>query len=161
MANWQAPYLPHNLPIVGVRRDFVNDCFDELLEFNCRLLCFRAADPRKCEQIINQAAHSICRIDNHANVMPAFLIKRSVGMPLQKLGKSGDVSNRRAQVMRHGVSERFEFFVDSSQLGGAFDYPLLQFSVEFVNFFFCALAFGHVTIDFHNGRRSAVLVASQ
>jgi hypothetical protein len=82
-------------------------------------------------------------------------------MFLQKLGESGNVSNRRAQIMRHLISKCFQFLVDGFELSGAFDHPLFKLFVQFANLFFRALAVGYVAVDFQNRCGSSVLVASQ
>ena len=58
----------------------------------------------------------------------------------QHLGKAADMAQRRPQVMRHRVTERFQFFVGSFQLGRPLFNPLFEFVIEFPDFLLSLLA---------------------
>src|SRR5581483_7641039 len=53
----------------------------------------------------------------------------------QNSGEPADVPQRRPQVMRNRVSERFEFLVRGLQLGCAFEHPSFQIVVKFADLF--------------------------
>ena len=62
------------------------------------LLRFSAADSREGQKIIHQAAHPVGCFQNHADVMPTFVVENGIRVFLQELGESGNMPNRRAQI---------------------------------------------------------------
>src|SRR5215207_7156972 len=53
------------------------------------------------------------------------------------LGKAADCTQGSAQVMRNRIRERFQLFVGSPQLGGAFDNTLFKFLIQGSDLLFC------------------------
>jgi hypothetical protein len=63
------------------------------------LLRLSAADPREGQKIVHQAAHPVGRVQNHPDVVPAFVVENGIRVFLQELRESGNMPNRRAQIV--------------------------------------------------------------
>ena len=76
----------------------------------------------------------------------AGLIIEPFAVILQK-GKAPavDATQGGAKVMRNGIGKRRQLLVGCFKLGSAVNDTLLQFGVEFLDFFLCLFALGDVT----------------
>ena len=78
-----------------------------------------AADLRERQQVVDQVAHPP-RVDLDAlERSPAIGIELVAVILLEDLNEAGNGADRRAQVVRHRVAERFELAVGRAQFGGA------------------------------------------
>lgn len=95
-----------------------------------------AGAPRKRQQTVEQLAHVATGDANPLQVAPSV---RTDGRPqvlLEGLGESAHRSQRRAQVVRHGVGEGVELLVCGGQLGGPTFDPVLEVGIEPANLLF-------------------------
>ena len=78
----------------------------------------RAADPRERQQVVDQLAHAP-RVDLDAIEMPLRGVIELVGVILfEDLHEAGDRAQRRAQIVRDRITERFELAIGGAQFGG-------------------------------------------
>src|SRR4029077_5543244 len=116
VANRQSPNPPNNFPRLRVRGNFADHGFHQLPKIDSCFLRFGPTDPREGQKIVHQAAHTGSRVENHADVVPTLVVQDGVSVLLQELGESGNMPNRRTQIVRDGIRKRLQFFVCGLQL---------------------------------------------
>ena len=70
------------------------------------------------QQVVDELAHLLTRVGDGLQVVRRLVRQLTVGGPLQHLDVAVDVPQRRAQIVRHGIAEGFQFLVDDGQFRG-------------------------------------------
>jgi len=70
---------------------------------------------RQVQQIVNKVSHVRDRLENLAEIAPRPLRKLLGALLLQDARVAVDVPQRRAQVVRDRLAERFEFLVERAE----------------------------------------------
>ena len=121
---------PFDLAVLGLGSEILKNGGDKRSQRDFLKIENVAANARKLEQIVNQAAHAL---DGAANAMDVFL---SVGPELrtpgfeENPGKAIDVAKGSTKVVGHGIAEGFEFAVRGLEFGRALADALLELFVE-------------------------------
>ena len=120
-------------------------------------MCLGAADPRKREQVVDQAAHPICRFQDHRQVSLTLFIERCSRALAQKLGKTCHVAKWGTQVVRYGIGKGFQLLVAGFERSGTF----CKLLVERLHLFLPALSCGDVVAGFKDRDRAVLLITPQ
>ena len=101
---------------------------DQLVKIDVSLFAIPTRpSAREGQQVVNQFPHPFRGLGNVRQMVEVFFGKRGAGVLLQHLHEAQDMAQRRAQIMRDGITERFQFLVGGLQLRRAFGDALLQF----------------------------------
>ena len=120
------------MPITSVSKDPAALTMTVVAEFPVPVqrLWDAYADPRQLEQAVDQATHPRAGIADARELFASRRIQRVAGLPFELRGEPVDRAQRRAQVVRHPVRERFQPAVRGLQFGGALAHALLQGFVQ-------------------------------
>lgn len=122
--------LPAHDPVFDLRLQQRNDFFDDRIQAR-RLEVQRVpADSRQIQQLIHQQAHAVDALFDALQVSSCFGVHSGGEVFNQDSGKTADVAERRAQIMRNGIGEGLQFVIGCRQLRCAFFHPLFKFLVE-------------------------------
>jgi hypothetical protein len=83
--------------------------------------------PGEGQQIVDQASHTLGRLGDRFHVRTGAMVERSAGALLEECRKADDVTQRRAQIVRHRIAEGLELavrHVRAPRYGGARDPPV-------------------------------------
>src|ERR1700733_14140995 len=111
--------LPRNVASVRIFPKLRNDSGDQLLQVDGYFDGLGTPDSREAQQVIDQISHPLGRFQYSLQVVVGFLVQCWSRAPLQQLGIADDMAKRRAQVMRHGIGERFQLLIRRLQLDSA------------------------------------------
>lgn len=99
-----------------------------------------AAEARKIQQLVDERAHALRGGLDRGEEAAALRIEARTFSLGEQRGKSREVAQRRAQVMRDGIGKRFELAVRGFEFGAVF----LELPVQLGHALFGATAFGDV-----------------
>jgi hypothetical protein len=108
---------------------------------------FRTPQSSKRQQVIDQAPHVRCRVSNFSQITAIRLIKRPGDALFQNADETGDVPNRGAEIVRDGVTERFQFAINHR-----------EFSIHVMKLFFGLFSFCNVLGDAQEENRLPTIV---
>src|ERR1035441_260117 len=99
---------------------------------------------RQCEKIVNQASHLFAAFSNPFQIFLAFLGKLRTEVFQNDASESIYRSQRCAQIVGDGITERLEFLVGSFELRCALNHSLLERTMHFPQRFFRSPALGGI-----------------
>ncbi len=128
-----------------IRRQFVADLADQGVEIDPSILDLSTAHAGEGQQVVDQYPHLAGRVRDDLQVVLALLILHLLAPLVEQLHEAGDVPERGAQIVRHGIAEGFQFLIGGLDLC----HMPLQLRVQFVDH-----RFGTPPVQgFHEGRR--------
>src|ERR1700722_3571918 len=86
---------PSNVPTLRIPPDFGNDLLDQLLQVHLHVPGLGPADPGKCQQVVDQVAHSFCRIEDRSYEPLTLLVEQGRCLSLQQLRVPGHMTKWR------------------------------------------------------------------
>ena len=102
------------------------------------------ADTRQVKEVINQHSHVLGFRANTVKVLAPLLIKTLAAIFQQCEAPSIDAAKGGTQIVRNGMGEGLQFMVGRFQFRRPRTHPLLQFSIEPVEFLFRLFALGDI-----------------
>src|SRR6202521_2052905 len=118
-----------------------------------------APNPREIQQFIDEQTHLLCPSLNALYMALGLRIEGGTEFFHEKLGKAPDMAQGRPQVMRHGVTESFQFSVGRFQLGRSLYDPMLEFVIEFSDFSLICFPLRNVADSHHSSTIHAFFVS--
>ena len=153
----QCADLPGDVALRCLAPNLVDGLSRQLVQADERVPRFGASDPGEGEKIVDQIAHLLGRFKEHRHVAAALLVEDRGRVLLQELGIARHVAKRRPQVVRGGISERFQLLVARFQLAA----PPLEVGIELPDPLLPALALGDVVVGREDRDRAILLVATE
>ena len=88
------------------------------------------AHPRQIQQLIHQQPHAVNSVLNAFQVTLRFWRQSGAKIFGQDFGKTANVPQRRAQIVRNRVGESLQLLIRGCQLRGTLLHPLFEFFVQ-------------------------------
>ena len=152
---WQAAAFPDDVTSLGVSLQGLECLLHQGFQIHIVVLHRGPAHTREAQQIVDEPAHFFGRVENLAEIVPAFFVQFLARSFPHQPGKGGDMADRSAQVVGDRIAEGFQLRVGGLQLRRAYDDALFQFHVETADFFLRPLALGDVADGDHGHKRLA------
>jgi hypothetical protein len=122
--------FPDDIPSFGFGLQIAHRLPDQLVKIDVSLLQFRAPDPGEGKEVLNQSPHPCRGLENRFQMVATVFRKRWAFLLLEQSYKAHDVPQWRSQIVRNGITERFQFLVYGLQLCCPFLNPSLEGFVE-------------------------------
>jgi hypothetical protein len=147
--------VPFNRATAKVVLQALSHIDEEVLEINANRAHFGAGHTGELQQIVHELAHLAGGSADAIQMMKGLRVEGLADILFEQVHEAGQVAEWRAEIVRNGIAEGFQFFIGVGKLRGA----EMQIGIELDDLGFDLLLDGKEAVAFGFGRETSSKVA--